>query len=80
MILKYGKEKLLFFFEWELAHVSVKYKFFFFFFFSTQVMYYRASHVALMVRTWLSTQEMKETQAWSLGQGRFLGGGHGKIF
>ena len=32
MILKYGKEKLLFFFEWELAHVCVKYKFFGFFF------------------------------------------------
>ena len=28
MIFKCGKENLLFFFEWELAHVCVKYKFF----------------------------------------------------
>ena len=32
MIFKCGKENLLFFFEWELAHVCVKYKFLFLFF------------------------------------------------
>ena len=48
-------------------------------FFSTQVMYYRASQAALMVITWLLMQEMKETQAWFLGWGRFLGGGLGKL-